>query len=111
MSAHPRSVTQIGRYQNARKKSRDEVFHRLSRWYPSVSDTPEEAILLMVNGGGSSVSGAGSTLPPKSRVDQHVLRTESRVLSVLETPDVISESLTKPEGGKISKLLQFSMKE
>ena len=87
--------------QISRKKSlgsAGEVYHRVSRWYPSVSDTPEETIVLTVNGGS-----AGQTLGGKSKTDG---RNESRLgtLSSNNESEPPAESQSTKTDHKLDKL-------
>lgn len=72
--------------QISRKKSlTGEVYHRVSRWYPSISDIPKETIILTVNGGPT-----GQIVGGKAKADG---RNESRV----GTSSTINESDHHPE--------------
>ena len=87
--------------QISRKKSlgsAGEVYHRVSRWYPSVSDTPEETIVLTVNGGS-----AGQTLGGKSKTDG---RNESRLgtSSSNNESEPLAESQPTKTDHKLDKL-------
>ena len=87
--------------QISRKKSlgnAGEVYHRVSRWYPPVSDTPEETIVLTVNGGS-----AGQTLGGKSKTDW---RNESRLgtSSSNNESEPLAESQSTKTDHKLDKL-------
>ena len=88
--------------QISRKKSlgsAGEVYHRVSRWYPSVSATPEETIVLTVNGGS-----AGQTLGGKSTKAD--VRNESRLgtLSSNNESEPLAESQPIKTDHKLDKL-------
>ena len=109
MSASQRSL-QPSRAQGMRKKSKDfreslslgETFHRVTRWYPSISEMPDEAIVLTMNG---STSVQGGT---KSRPDSRL--GVSSVNEFSEPSEPVLRVETKPERHN-PKLLQANMKE
>ena len=97
--------------QISRKKSlgsAGEVYHRVSRWYPSVSDTPEETIVLTVNGGS-----AGQTLGGKSKTDG---RNESRLgtsssNNESEPPAESQSTKTDHKLDKLSRMLNIKQEQ
>ena len=109
MSASQRSASLVpSRMQAARKKSRDvretlttgEAYHRVTKWYPSISDTPEETVVLTVNG---AVPSQGGT---KSRTESR-LGTSSTGDQLEPPPEPTTRTETRAEKAG-SKLLQVS---
>lgn len=108
MSANQRGLEQPSRLQSLRKKSKDirdgfkeeEVFHRISRWYPSVSDTPEEPIIFTTNG---DIPNINKSKPPEIRDP----RSESRlrVPSGAESIDITSDHSHKSEGKTFDRII------
>lgn len=71
-----RVASQAQRSQNLRKRSKDgesstiETYHKVSRWYPSISNTPEEPVVYTVDGGIPGQAGIKSR--SEHRVDSRV---------------------------------------
>lgn len=115
MSANQRgtALTAPSRSQATRKKSKDvresltvgEVYHKISKWYPSISDTPEEPIVLTVNGGVPTPGQTGT----KSRTESR-MGTASMTDQVEPAPEPAPRPETKVEKA-FGKLLQVNNKE
>lgn len=80
--------------QFGRKRSKDfglgESYHRIIRWYPSISDTPEEPIVRTVNG----VMTAGGSRARSERTESRVGTSSTQESDQAEPTNV---SVTKHE--------------